>query len=113
MNKLKHVKEIGKTMEKDKAKKWVGEYKKKHKDATRGWLFGADVLEKILGYDGAEGIWFFKGINDEGQERLVLFPADHDGNILDKGIKSLGAKGGDDLPADDGDPCPDNCPGGL
>ncbi|GAB4250213.1 MAG: hypothetical protein Tsb0034_29480 [Ekhidna sp.] len=107
------VKKIGKKMEKSKAKKWVKKYQKEHKGGTHGWLYGADILETLLKYEGAEGIWFFKGTNDEGEERLVLFPADADGNVLDKNIKSLGAAAGGDNefePGDFGQDCPPHCP---
>ena len=121
--KEKDVRKIGKTMDKSKAKKWVKNYKKKypHKEnpnVTYGWLFGDDIIEKLLKYDGCEGIWFFKGINDEGEERLVMFPADADGNVLDRKMKSLGAAAinlrDDEFdPADDSERCPPNCPNGL
>lgn len=113
MNHLKHVKEIGKKMDKAKVDKWVKKYKKENPNETFGWLYGCDVLNDLLNEHGCEGIWFFKGINDEGQERLVLYPADHEGNILDDKIKSLGAMGGKNGAADDGKSCPDDCPGGF
>jgi len=52
-----------------------------------------------------------KGINDEGEERLALYPADHEGNILETEIKSLGAMGGGGGAADDGAECSPDCPG--
>lgn len=116
----KDVKKIGKTMDKSKAKKWVKDYQKANPDGTFGWLFGDDILQKLLNYEGCEGIWFFKGTNEDGSERLVMFPADADGNILDKKMKSLGAAaakspgdGGGDDPADWSETCPPECPGGL
>ena len=113
----KPVREIGTKMGKDDAKKWVRQYKKNHplsEDPTYGWLYGADILEALLDYDGADGIWFYKAIADDGSERLVLFPADVDGKILDKSMSSLGAAAakappGDD-PADGGQICPPDCP---
>lgn len=116
----KDVKKIGKKMGKSDAKKWVKKYKKEHPNETHGWLFGDDILKELLKYDGCDGIWFFKGTNDDGEERLVLFPADVEGNILNKKMKSLGAAaaksaddGGLDDPADDGLRCPPFCPTGL
>ncbi|MEQ6168384.1 hypothetical protein AAOE16_14410 [Ekhidna sp. MALMAid0563] len=111
----KNVRKIGKKMDKSEAKKWVKRYQKENPEATFGWLYGDDILETLLKYKGCEGIWFFKGINDEGKERLVLFPADEDGNILDKKMKSLGAAvslkdDNFDDPADDGTTCPPQCP---
>ncbi len=117
--KEKKVRKIGKKMDKSQAKKWVKRYQKKNPNTAYGWLFGDDILEKLLKYDGCEGIWFFKGINDDGEEKLVMFPADEKGNILDRKFKSLGAAAktnGDDepdLPADDGEMCPPWCPEGL
>ena len=112
----KDVKKIGKKMDKSKAKKWVKRYQKENPDSTHGWLYGRDIIEKLCSYDSLEGVWFFKGINDDGQERLVLFPADKDGNILDNKLRSLGAAAakngglGDDDPVDDGQMCPPECP---
>ncbi len=114
MNHLKHVKEIGNRMSKNKADKWVKKYKKDNPNNTFGWLYGSDILHSLLKEDGCDGIWFFKGTTDEGEERLVLYPADHEGNILDKKIKSLGAKSADgdddDGAADNGKQCPPHCP---
>lgn len=115
MNKLKDVKKIGKKMKKNTADKWVKKYQKAHEKGTHGWLYGSDILRALLDKDGADGIWFFKAINDRGEERLVLYPADKEGNILNKKIKSLGAKANDDEDdaADEGDTCPPTCPGGF
>ncbi|MEQ9402314.1 MAG: hypothetical protein RIM99_01905 [Cyclobacteriaceae bacterium] len=114
--KEKDVKKIGKRMNKNKADKWVKTYQKNHPDETHGWLYGCDILCNLLDEEGADGIWFFKGMADDGSERLVLYPADKDGNILSKSqkMKSLGAKvgnGEDDGAADEGQACPPNCPG--
>jgi len=105
-------------MGQSKAKQWVKKYQKENPDAAvKGWLFGDDILEALINNKGCEGIWFFKGINDDGEEKLVMFPADKDGNLLDNKIKSLGAAaanlkdGGDDNgAADDGVSCPPFCP---
>jgi len=118
----KDVRKIGKKMDKSEARKWVKNYKKKYPedkypDVKYGWLFGSDILETMEKYDGCEGLWFFKGLNDEGEEKLVIFPADADGNILDNKMKSVGAaaklNGGDFDPANASDPCPPDCPDGL
>lgn len=104
MKEKRNIRAIGKTMKKDDAKKWVKRYQKKNPDATFGWLFGDDIIEKILSY-GADGIWFFKGIDDSGNEKLVMYPADSDGNILKNDLsaaKSLGAAAGSEPdPAND------------
>ena len=103
-------------MDKAKAKKWVKDYQKANPKETFGWLFGADVIEKLVNYNGCEGIWFFKGTNDEGKEKLVMFPTDAEGNILENKMKSLGAAAsmdGVDDPANDSEECPPNFPGNL
>ena len=61
---------------------------------------------------------FLRGLDEEGNEKLVMFPADEKGNILDRKMKSLGAAansnlkdiGRDDDPANSAEPCPPNCP---
>lgn len=108
------VRKIGRKMDKSKAKQWVKKYQKENPNEIRGWLFGDDIINTLLNYDGCEGIWFFKGINDDGDEKLVMFPADADGNVLDRSMKSLGAaaslRDGGDEPADDSVSCPPFCP---
>ena len=118
--KEKDVRKIGNKMDKSKAKKWVKKYQDKNPKAeVYGWLFGREIIESLCKYDSLEGIWFFKGINDDGEEKLVMFPADKKGNILDKKFRSLGAAAardgglGDDDPADDSESCPPYCPEGL
>ena len=108
-----NVRKIGKNMGKSEAKKWIKRYQKENPNEVRGWLFGDDIIEKLISYDGCEGIWFFKGINDDGEERLVMFPADEDGNILDKKMKSIGAAAAardPEDPADESEMCPPLCP---
>ena len=114
-----NIRKIGKKMQQSKAKKWVKRYQKENPDAAvKGWLFGDDVIEALINNKGCEGIWFFKGINDDGEEKLVMFPADEDGNILQRKLRSLGAaaanlKNGDDdddNAADDSRNCPPFCP---
>lgn len=118
--KKRDVKHIGNKMDKSKAKKWVKNYQKANpKSDHNGSLYGKDILEKLCSYPGAEGLWIFKGLNDDDEECFVLFPADDKGNILErKQIKSLGAassmkNGDEDLPADNGEKCPPFCPNGL
>lgn len=111
----KNVKKIGRKMKWNEVDRWVKRYQDEHspKTSTYGWLYGCDTIEEMLKNKGCEGIWFFKGINDEGKERLVLYPADKDGKIMGKPFKSLGARGGgdpDSYPVDDGDNCPPDCP---
>ncbi len=104
-------------MDKSKARTWVKKYQDKNPKSTHGWLFGRDIIETLCNYDSLEGIWFFKGINDDGQEKLVMFPADKEGNILNNKFRSLGAaarEGGfDDDPVDDAENCPPWCPEGF
>lgn len=109
------VRKIGKKMKRNAAKKWLKRWENEHgSDATRGWLYGKEVINELLNYDGCEGIWFFKGIADDNSERLVLFPADANGDVLDKNLRSLGAAASEedelDQPADNGQECPPNCP---
>ena len=99
------VRKIGKSMDRAKADKWVEDFQKKNPDGIHGWLYGVDILHKLMVYEGSEGIWFFKGLNDEGSEQLVMYAADKEGNFL-----SLEEDGGGPPPADDSEPCPPVCP---
>lgn len=104
----KPIREIGSPMGKTKADEWVEAYQKQNpKAAVKGWLYGKDILETLGNYSGSEGIWFFKGLDEKGDEKLVMYPADKDGNILG-GAENT--EGGGNEPADDGTSCPPACP---
>lgn len=112
----KNVPGIGKRIGKQTAKDWVDKYQQrnpvqKNPNVKYGWLYGCDILHSMLKDEGCEGIWFYKGINDNNEECLVLYPANKEGGIIGK-IKSLGAAAAMDgpEPADDGQACPPNCP---
>lgn len=112
----KQIRKIGKPMDKKVARNWVMQYGKENPADTRGYLYGRDLLEAMLANSDVEGIWYFKGLNDSGEERLVLFPADKDGNILsnENRFKSLGAASAEIIEAGDNcDVCPPSCPTGL
>jgi len=109
----KNIKNIGSAMPQAEAREWIAKYQKQNPDGLHGNLFGADILEKMLADKGCEGIWFFKGINDQGEETLVLLPADNEGNILKNPARQ--ESGEDDSftgGADSGQACPPDCPNG-
>lgn len=111
MSEIKNVSDIGKPMSKAEADKWVGTYEKYHKTSTRGFLYGEKILKQLLASEDAEGIWFFKGYDDKGDEKLVLYAADKEGNILSEDNSKSMAKSGSNLsPVDASDSCPPKCP---
>jgi hypothetical protein len=108
------VRKIGHRMPKGEMKKWANNYKAKYPTSTHGFLYGADILTEMLADKKCAGIWFFKGLDEKGNEKLILYKADNEGNILN-GMKSLGAaamQNGNDDPADNGETCPPRCPQG-
>lgn len=111
-----NVKQIGAKMSKTRANQWVKKYQQENPDAAlNGVLFGKDILEALCNYQGSEGLWIFKGLNDKNEECFVLFAADADGNILNRAtMKSPGAAANaanvDDDAANSGQPCPPACP---
>ena len=111
----KPVKEVGKNITEDEASEWVQKYQEKHpisEGPTWGWLYGRDILEKLLEEKDVEGIWFYKALKD-GEERLVLYPADEKGNKMGLKMSKIGAAAKESRghePADDGQACPPICP---
>ena len=90
------------------------------KAGLNGYLFGNDILEKLCSNPDADGIWVFKVLNNKEKECFVLFPAEKEGNILSKEIKSLGVAANtnnedddEDDAANDGQGCPPYCPEGM
>jgi hypothetical protein len=116
---MEKVSDIGAPMPRQEALQWIDRYQNEHgKDVKRGFLLGSKIILEALNQPGAEGIWFFKGINNENEEKLIILPADAEGNFLQgasQNKESRSANGPDDdgFSADASQDCPTNCPKGL
>lgn len=100
------IKRIGRQMAREKAQKMVKNYLKRNPASQSGFLYGRDILESMLKNSEVEGIWFFKGVDENGAENLLLFPSDEEGNIMMVETKSIESAGF-------GNVCPPSCPSGL
>lgn len=107
----KNIRNIGSAMPQAETRVWIANYQKQNPEGLHGNLFGADILEKMLADKGCEGIWFFKGISDQGKETLVLLPTDKEGNILPDSAKNEQGNGDEFVGgADYSTVCPPDCP---
>lgn len=72
-------------------------YRNANPDARKGNFYGKDILKQLLEQNGCMGIRMYYGIDDDGNQELVLVAADADENdILD-------------LVVDLSKPCPNRC----
>lgn len=112
MEKDKDIEEVGAVIPSKKAKEMVERYKKENPDAQLyGALFGRDVLLKLMAYTGSKGVWCYKGLDENCEETIVLFPADSKGGILEEGEsleRNVSSRSADDA-ADSEWKCPPFC----
>ena len=64
----------------------------------KGWMFLRKDLDELLAQPGCAGMRFYYGLNDKGENGLVMVGVDRDGNDMVKGVL-----------LDDGFPCPIWC----
>lgn len=60
----------------NKAKGYTATYRAQNPNGLKGHFFGREILNDILEQTGCEGIRIYYGINDDGEQALVLVGAD-------------------------------------
>lgn len=110
----KRINEIGSEIEQNQGIDWTNRYEELNPNKVRGFLFGDEILTKLINTKGSEGIWFYLGLNEENEERLVLYSADKGGRILNAKVSTATEANSDGIigedPVDDGQGCPPYCP---
>ena len=77
----------------------TAKYRASNPNKTKAHLIGMNRIHEILDQEGCEGIRIYYGLNDEGDQELVLVGVDRLGDDMEKGVimdKLL--------------PCPSYCP---
>lgn len=72
-------------------------YRDENPDGRKGHFFGKDILNEILDQDDCMGIRIYYGLNDDGEQELVIVGADANEDDMT------------DLVADLSAPCPPKC----
>ncbi|MEM6831043.1 MAG: hypothetical protein AAF551_11065, partial [Bacteroidota bacterium] len=100
---------IGANLDQEVAQRWINAYQTQHPDALHAYLFGEDILTDLMSKDGAAGLWIMKGLTKLKEERLVLYPANEEGEIW--GNQSIdGRTNTGSTTVDSGQMCPPHCP---
>ncbi len=73
------------------------EFRLRNPESIKARFFGKDIINKILNQEGCMGIRFYYGLDEDGNNQLVMVGADSDENDIT------------DLVADLSHPCPDTC----
>jgi len=61
------------------AASWTKNHREKHPGQPVSHFFGKEILQKILGQEGCQGIRFYP-LNEDGQKHLIMVGATSDGN---------------------------------
>ncbi len=88
----------------EEGKKYISNFNTKMAAANKtefkkGGFFGKDAIEKLLAQDGAVGLRYYYGEDEDGNENLVLVAADADQNDMTQGLMIEKSR-----------PCPPFCP---
>lgn len=91
------------------AKQWIDNYQGTHPGELKAVFFGRNVIEQILAQPECIGMRIYFGQNETGEKKLILVGSKADGkNIWDLNSSDVGGGGG--TVADEGKPCPPDCP---
>lgn len=64
------------------AQSWQENWKVAQPDQPEGLFFGRQILEEMLAKEGAVGIRFYPGIDQEGKLHLLMYGTDKNGNSI-------------------------------
>lgn len=92
------------------AKTWTANYRSKNPDQLKGHYFGFEIIQRLLNETNCSGIRIYYGIDETGQQKLLLVGVDADGNDLLPSLEQELDNGGN-IVVDYSYPCPDYCPG--
>ena len=92
------VRKAGEAITLNEGAELTAAYRSAHPTERKGHLIGMDLINKILGQSGCEGIRIYHGQNRDAQRELVLVGVDTNGNDMHLGII-----------ADRLSPCPNTC----
>ena len=85
------------------AQSWEHNWQKTHPNQPNALFYGREILEELLAKEGAMGIRFYPGYDEEGRLHLLLYSTDKNGNnLMDGGLQV----------ANFGYLCPPSCGGG-
>lgn len=102
----KPVRSIGGYIPEEQGKAWVKAYVKQNPDSLKANLFGRELLEEMLSDQSVEGLWFYRALDEKGNEQLLIYKADSEGNIIYNSQKEDGGDG----PGEISSACPPHCP---
>jgi hypothetical protein len=94
----KAVAEIGTRISRETAETLIGSASQQQEQKI--YIYGKTMLQEILNVDGTEGILIFNGMDETGQTKLILRPADSSGEAVANSESY-----------DDGRICPPSCSG--
>jgi hypothetical protein len=93
------ISDIGGVVDAGLADQWIDNFKTNYDGHVVSHLFGTDIFEQLMGQKGVQGIYLANGLDDQGNEHVVLAGVNKEGGILWNG-----------LVANNSSPCPPVCP---
>lgn len=62
------------------AASWTNNYRNAQPNGIKAHFFGRDIIERILAQEDCKGLRIFYGLNNEGEQQLILVGADTNEN---------------------------------
>ena len=64
----------------EEAASWTSNYRNAQPNGIKAHFFGRDIIERILAQEDCQGLRIFYGLNNEGEQQLILVGADTNEN---------------------------------
>ncbi len=94
-----NISDIGGVLDERSAEQWIDNFKTNYDGHVVSHLFGKDIFEQLMAQQGVQGIYLANGLDNQGNEHMVLAGVNKEGDILWNG-----------LVANQSVPCPPICP---
>ncbi|HUP14008.1 MAG TPA: hypothetical protein VM187_17430, partial [Niastella sp.] len=109
---LKDIRKIGDLISLEKAKDMIESWQNQEPEAVKSILYGRNIFEQLMQVPGCVGIRVFNGLNDNGHQAFVFVPVgERNQNILNYSVYKEDGMVVVEAPiADNGLPCPADCP---
>jgi hypothetical protein len=62
------------------AASWTSNYRSAQPNGIKAHFFGREIIERILAQEDCQGLRIFYGLNDNGEQQLILVGADTNEN---------------------------------
>lgn len=66
----------------EEAKRWIGNFQKKHPEKPESFFFGEDLIVRIIGHNDAVGFKIYQACSDDNALQLIMVGTREDGSEI-------------------------------